>query len=53
MMIHDFDLCRFYLGKDEIKEIHASVSSFPLVQVAALVDPSMKIEIKCVAMKDD
>ena len=27
-MIHDFDLCRFYLGKDEIKEIHASVSSF-------------------------
>ena len=28
MMIHDFDLCRFYLGKDEIKEIHASASSF-------------------------
>ena len=24
-----------------------------LVQVVALVDPSMKIEIKCVAMKDD
>jgi len=28
MMIHDFDLCRFYLGKDEIKEIHAFASSF-------------------------
>ena len=28
MMIHDFDLCRFYLGKDEIKEIHAFTSSF-------------------------
>ena len=23
MMIHDFDLCRFYLGKDKINEIHA------------------------------
>ena len=28
MMIHDFDLCRFYLGKDEISEVHAFVSSF-------------------------
>ena len=28
MMIHDFDLCRFYLGNDEIKEIYASTSSF-------------------------
>ena len=28
MMIHDFDLCRFYLGKDEIKEIQAFTSSF-------------------------
>ena len=28
MMIHDFDLCRLYLGKDEIMEIHAFTSSF-------------------------
>ena len=28
MMIHDFDLCRYYLGNDEIKEIYASTSSF-------------------------
>ena len=28
MMIHDFDLCRFYLGNDEVYEIHAFVSSF-------------------------
>ena len=28
MMIHDFDLCRFYLGKDDIKEVHALTSSF-------------------------
>ena len=28
MMIHDFDLCRLYLGKDEIEEVHASTSSF-------------------------
>ena len=28
MMIHDFDLCRFYLGNDEINEIHAFTSSF-------------------------
>ena len=28
MMIHDFDLCRFYLGKDKINEIHAFSSSF-------------------------
>ena len=28
MMIHDFDLCRLYLGKDEISEIHAFTSSF-------------------------
>ena len=28
MMIHDFDLCRFYLGNDEIDEIHAFTSSF-------------------------
>ena len=28
MMIHDFDLCRFYLGKDEINEVHALTSSF-------------------------
>ena len=27
-MIHDFDLCRFYLGNDEIKEIYAVTSSF-------------------------
>mgnify|MGYP001435179319 FL=1 len=27
-MIHDFDLCRFYLGNDEIKEIYAFTSSF-------------------------
>ena len=27
-MIHDFDLCRFYLGKDDIKEVHALTSSF-------------------------
>ena len=27
-MIHDFDLCRLYLGKDEITEIHAFTSSF-------------------------
>ena len=28
MMIHDFDLCRFYLGKDEIDQVHAFTSSF-------------------------
>ena len=28
MMIHDFDLCRLYLGEDEISEIHALSSSF-------------------------
>ncbi len=28
MMIHDFDLCRYYLNKDEISEISASTSSF-------------------------
>jgi myo-inositol 2-dehydrogenase/D-chiro-inositol 1-dehydrogenase len=28
MMIHDFDLCRFYLDKDEICEVHALTSSF-------------------------
>ena len=28
MMIHDFDLCRLYLGNDEINEIHAFASSF-------------------------
>ena len=28
MMIHDFDLCRFYLGNDEIREIYATTSSF-------------------------
>tara|TARA_Y100001958_G_C21146883_1_gene484058 strand:- start:148 stop:1140 length:993 start_codon:yes stop_codon:yes gene_type:complete len=28
MMIHDFDLCRLYLGKDEINEVHAFSSSF-------------------------
>ena len=28
MMIHDFDLCRFYLKNDEINEIHALTSSF-------------------------
>ena len=28
MMIHDFDLCRFYLGKDEIEQVHAFTSSF-------------------------
>jgi myo-inositol 2-dehydrogenase / D-chiro-inositol 1-dehydrogenase len=28
MMIHDFDLCRLYLGKDEICEVHALTSSF-------------------------
>ena len=28
MMIHDFDLCRYYLNKDEISEISSSVSSF-------------------------
>ncbi len=28
MMIHDFDLCRFYLGKDEIDQVHAYTSSF-------------------------
>ena len=28
MMIHDFDLCRFYLGKDEIDQVHAFASSF-------------------------
>ena len=28
MMIHDFDLCRFYLGNDEINEVHAFTSSF-------------------------
>jgi myo-inositol 2-dehydrogenase/D-chiro-inositol 1-dehydrogenase len=28
MMIHDFDLCRFYLGNDEISEIQAFTSSF-------------------------
>ena len=28
MMIHDFDLCRLYLGNDEICEIHAFTSSF-------------------------
>ena len=28
MMIHDFDLCRYYLGKDEISEICAFTSSF-------------------------
>jgi len=27
-MIHDFDLCRLYLGNDEIKEIQAFTSSF-------------------------
>ena len=28
MMIHDFDLCRFDLGKDQIKEIYSTTSSF-------------------------
>ena len=28
MMIHDFDLCRYYLDNDEISEISSSVSSF-------------------------
>ena len=28
MMIHDFDLCRLYLGKDQISEVHAFTSSF-------------------------
>jgi|TARA_B100000768_G_C11274895_1_gene375426 myo-inositol 2-dehydrogenase/D-chiro-inositol 1-dehydrogenase len=28
MMIHDFDLCRFYLKKDEISEVQAFSSSF-------------------------
>ena len=28
MMIHDFDLCRFYLEKDEISEVQAFSSSF-------------------------
>ncbi len=28
MMIHDFDLCRYYLKNDEISEISASASSF-------------------------
>ena len=28
MMIHDFDLCRMYLGNDEISEVHALTSSF-------------------------
>ena len=28
MMIHDFDLCRLYLGKDEICEVQAFTSSF-------------------------
>ena len=28
MMIHDFDLCRYYLGNDEISEISATTSSF-------------------------
>ena len=28
MMIHDFDLCRLYLGNDEISEVHAFTSSF-------------------------
>ncbi len=28
MMIHDFDLCRYYLDKDEISEISSTVSSF-------------------------
>ena len=27
-MIHDFDLCRYYLNKDEISEISSTVSSF-------------------------
>jgi myo-inositol 2-dehydrogenase / D-chiro-inositol 1-dehydrogenase len=28
MMIHDFDLCRMYLGNDEISEVNAVTSSF-------------------------
>jgi len=28
MMIHDFDLCRMYLGKDEIDQVQAFASSF-------------------------
>ena len=28
MMIHDFDLCRLYLGKDQISQVHAFTSSF-------------------------
>ena len=28
MMIHDFDLCRLYLGNDKISEVHAFTSSF-------------------------
>ncbi len=28
MMIHDFDLCRYYLKNDEISEINSSASSF-------------------------
>ncbi|MDC1093036.1 Gfo/Idh/MocA family oxidoreductase [Pelagibacteraceae bacterium] len=28
MMIHDFDLCRLYLGQDKISKIHAFASSF-------------------------
>ena len=27
-MIHDFDLCRYYLKNDEISEISSSASSF-------------------------
>tara|TARA_Y100001970_G_C13483254_1_gene485450 strand:- start:25 stop:513 length:489 start_codon:yes stop_codon:yes gene_type:complete len=28
MTIHDFDLVRFYLGKDKVKEVFASASNF-------------------------
>ena len=28
MMIHDFDLCRYYLKNDDISEISSSTSSF-------------------------
>ena len=28
MMIHDFDLCRFYLENDEVSQIYANTSSF-------------------------
>ena len=46
MMIHDFDLCRLYLGNDEILEIHAFTSHLSL-----FIKKSKDHELAAVTMK--